>query len=105
LIVTTGGTGVAPRDITPEVTAGLVHKRLPGFEQAMMQASLAATPRAAISRAVAGILGSSLIINLPGSPKGVRENLAPLLPALDHTLDKIHGDPADCGRETDGPTL
>lgn len=97
LIITTGGTGVAPRDVTADVTAALLHKRLPGFEQAMMNASLAATPHAAISRAVAGILDTSLIINLPGSPKGVRENLAPLLPALGHTLDKIHGDPADCG--------
>ena len=97
VIVTTGGTGVAPRDVTADVTAALVHKRLPGFEQAMMSASLAVTPRAAISRAVAGILGTSLIINLPGSPKGVRENLAPLLPALGHTLDKIHGDSTECG--------
>ncbi len=97
LIITTGGTGVAPRDVTADVTASLIHKRLPGFEQAMMSASLAVTPHAIISRAVAGILGSSLIINLPGSPKGVRENLAPLLPALNHTLDKIHGDPTDCG--------
>jgi molybdenum cofactor synthesis domain-containing protein len=97
LIITTGGTGVAPRDITADVTASLVHKRLPGFEQAMMSASLTVTPHAMISRAVVGILGSSLIINLPGSPRGVRENLAPLLPALGHTLDKIHGDPTDCG--------
>jgi molybdenum cofactor synthesis domain-containing protein len=96
LIITTGGTGVAPRDVTADVTASLVQKRLPGFEQAMMHASLTVTPHAIISRAVAGILGTSLIINLPGSPKGVRENLAPLLPALHHTLDKIHGDPTDC---------
>jgi len=97
LIITTGGTGVAPRDVTADVTASVVEKRLPGFEQAMMDASLKVTPHAIISRAVAGILGTSLIINLPGSPKGVRENLTPLLPALGHTLDKIHGDPADCG--------
>lgn len=96
LIITTGGTGVAPRDVTADITAALVQKRLPGFEQAMMNASLAVTPHAAISRAVAGILGTCLIINLPGSPKGVRENLAPLLPALNHTLDKMHGDPTDC---------
>lgn len=97
LIITTGGTGVAPRDITAEITDSLVTKRLPGFEQAMMGASLAVTPHAMISRAVVGILGTSLIINLPGSPKGVRENLNPVLPALRHTLDKIHGDPTDCG--------
>jgi molybdopterin biosynthesis enzyme MoaB len=75
----------------------LITKHLPGFEQAMMGASLAVTPHAVISRAMAGILGSSLIINLPGSPKGVRENLSPVLPALRHTLDKMHGDPTDCG--------
>lgn len=97
LIITTGGTGVAPRDITAEVTASLITKHLPGFEQAMMGASLAVTPHAMISRAMVGILGSSMIINLPGSPKGVRENLSPVLPALRHTLDKIHGDPTDCG--------
>ncbi len=96
LILTTGGTGVAPRDITPEVTAGVLDKRLPGFEQAMMSASLKKTAHAAISRAVAGILNQSLIINLPGSPKGVRENLEAVLPALEHTLAKLKGDPADC---------
>ena len=99
VIVTSGGTGVAPRDISPEVTAWIVEKRLPGFEQAMMSNSLTKTPHAMISRAAAGILGTSLIINLPGSPKGARENLEALLPALKHTLDKIHNDPSDCGVE------
>ena len=70
---------------------------LPGFSQAMMAASLAKTPHAAISRAVAGVLGRSIVINLPGSRKGVLENLAAVLPALPHALDKLHGDPADCG--------
>ena len=97
LIITTGGTGVAPTDITPEITAQVVHTRLPGFEQAMLRASLEITPHAVISRAVAGIAGKSCIINLPGSPKGVRENLTPLLPALGHTLDKLQGDPTPCG--------
>lgn len=96
LIITSGGTGGAPRDITPEVTASILDKGLPGFEQAMLQASLAKTPHGMISRARAGIAGTSLIINLPGSPKGVRENLSALIPALRHTLDKIHGDPTDC---------
>ena len=96
LILTTGGTGVGPRDITPETTLAVIDKRLPGFEQAMTAASLAKTPMGVISRAVAGTLGSSLIINLPGSPKAVRENLAAILPAIGHTLDKLQGDPSDC---------
>jgi len=96
LIVTTGGTGVAPRDLTPETTSAILDKRLPGMETAMLVASLAKTPHAVISRAVAGILGKSLIINLPGSPKAVAENLEALLPALPHALAKMHGDPSDC---------
>ena len=70
---------------------------LPGFVQAMMAASLARTPHAAISRAVAGVLGQSLVLNLPGSRRAVTENLAAVLPALPHALAKVHGDPADCG--------
>ena len=96
LIVTTGGTGVAPRDTTPETTLAVIDKRLPGMEAAMLQASLRKTPHAVISRAVVGILGRALIINLPGSPKAVRENLEALLPALDHVLAKLQGDPSDC---------
>ncbi len=96
LILTTGGTGVGPRDITPETTLDVIEKRLPGFEQAMTAASLAKTPMGVVSRAVVGTLGSSLIINLPGSPKAVRENLAAVLPAVGHTLDKLQGDPGDC---------
>ncbi|WP_051434656.1 molybdenum cofactor synthesis domain-containing protein [Desulfonatronum lacustre] len=96
LIVTTGGTGVAPRDTTPETTLSVIEKRLPGMEAAMLQAGLRKTPHAVISRAVVGILGHALIINLPGSPKAVRENLEALLPALDHTLAKLQGDPSDC---------
>lgn len=96
LIVTTGGTGVGLRDTTPETTLAVIEKRLPGMEAAMLQASLRKTAHAVISRAVVGTLGRTLIINLPGSPKAVRENLEALLPALDHTLAKLQGDPADC---------
>jgi molybdenum cofactor synthesis domain-containing protein len=97
-VFTTGGTGVGPRDITPEVTLPLLDKRLPGFERAMTMASLAKTPHAVISRAVAGTLGNALVVNLPGSPKAVRENLDAILPALRHTVEKLQGDPRDCGQ-------
>jgi len=96
LIMTTGGTGVGPRDITPEATLAVIEKLLPGYERAMTGASLAKTSHGAISRAVAGTLGESLIVNMPGSPKAVAECLEPLLPTLRHTLDKLQGDPSDC---------
>ena len=98
LILTTGGTGVTSRDLAPEATSAVLERRLPGFEQAMLAASLAKTPHAVISRAKAGILGTSLIVNLPGSRKAVEENLAAVLPAFKHTLDKIRDDPTECGR-------
>lgn len=96
LILTTGGTGVGPRDITPEATLAVIEKRLPGFERAMTAASLAKTPHGAISRAVAGTLGQAVIVNMPGSPKAVSECLEPLLPTFRHTLEKLQGDPSDC---------
>ncbi|MUM76992.1 MogA/MoaB family molybdenum cofactor biosynthesis protein [Pseudodesulfovibrio sp. F-1] len=96
LILTTGGTGVGPRDVTPEATLAVIEKRLPGFERVMTSASLTKTPHGAISRAVAGMLGQALIINMPGSPKAVSECLEPLLPTLRHTLEKLQGDPSDC---------
>ncbi|MDD3312190.1 MogA/MoaB family molybdenum cofactor biosynthesis protein [Pseudodesulfovibrio sp.] len=96
LVMTTGGTGVGPRDITPEATLAVIEKRLPGYERAMTGASLAKTPHGAISRAVAGTLGEALIVNMPGSPKAVAECLEPLLPTLRHTLEKLQGDPSDC---------
>ncbi len=99
LILTTGGTGVSPRDVTPDATLKVIEKEVPGMAEAMRRESGKITPHAMISRAVAGIRGSSLIINLPGSPKGVRENLAVLLPALPHALEKIKGDTRDCGSE------
>jgi molybdopterin adenylyltransferase len=98
LILTSGGTGVGPRDVSPEATALVLDKVLPGFERVMTATSLAKTPHAMISRAKAGILGQSIVINLPGSPAAVQENLAAVLPALDHALAKLQGDPSDCGR-------
>lgn len=95
-ICTTGGTGVAPRDVTPEATLRVIEKRMPGFERAMTLTSLAKTPRGAVSRAVCGTLGGALILNLPGSPKAVRECLGAVLPAVAHTIEKLQGDPSDC---------
>jgi len=96
LIVTTGGTGVTPRDLTPDATLEVIDKALPGMAEAMRQESLKKTPHAMISRAVVGIRGQTMIINLPGSPRGVRENLAVVLPALKHALEKIKGDETEC---------
>ncbi|MBN1382907.1 MAG: MogA/MoaB family molybdenum cofactor biosynthesis protein [Deltaproteobacteria bacterium] len=96
LILTTGGTGVSPRDLTPDATLAVIDREVPGMAEAMRRESAALTPHAMISRAVAGIRGRSLIINLPGSPKGVRENLAVVLPALKHAIEKIQGDDRDC---------
>ncbi len=96
LVVTTGGTGVAKRDITPDVTIKFIEKRLYGFEQAMMNSAMQKTPHATISRAVAGTSSETLIINLPGSPKAVKENLEAVLPAIKHTIEKLQGDESDC---------
>lgn len=96
LIITTGGTGVSPRDVTPDVTLEVIDKEVPGMAEAMRHASIAITPHGMISRAVVGIRGKTLIVNLPGSPRAVRENLAVILPALRHTVEKIKGDDAEC---------
>ena len=98
LIITTGGTGVTPRDVTPEATKAVIERELPGMSEAMRAESLKKTPNAMISRAVCGIRGQSLIINLPGSPKAVRENLAVVMPALIHTIEKIKGSPSECAQ-------
>lgn len=93
LILTTGGTGFAPRDITPEATKQVIEKEAPGLVVAMISASLAVTPHAMLSRPAAGIRGKTLIVNLPGSPKAVKENLAAILPALPHAISLIQDIP------------
>ncbi len=96
VIITTGGTGVGPRDVTPDATLDIIEKEVPGMAEAMRAKGLEVTPHAMISRAVVGIRGRSLIINLPGSPKAVREGLEVVLPALRHAVEKIKGDTRDC---------
>ncbi|MFH1215238.1 MAG: MogA/MoaB family molybdenum cofactor biosynthesis protein [Pseudomonadota bacterium] len=96
LVVTTGGTGVSPSDRTPEVTRDLLDCELPGFSEAMRMASFAKTPHALISRGVCGIREESLIINLPGSERGAKENLETVLPAINHAIYKIKGGTKDC---------
>jgi molybdopterin adenylyltransferase len=98
LILTTGGTGLSPRDVTPAATARVIDWQIPGMAEAMRSASMQKTPHAMLSRALAGVRGTTMIINLPGSPRGVRENLEVVLPALEHGLRKLQGDPADCAR-------
>ena len=99
LVVTTGGTGVSPQDVTPEATPAVIDRQIPGMAEAMRAASLAKTPHAMLSRAVVGIRGQTLIINLPGSVKGAQENLKVLIPALEHALEKIQGDSSECGSQ------
>ena len=101
LILTTGGTGVSPRDVTPEATAQVCSRMIPGLSEMMRQESLKITPMAALSRAVAGIRHQSLIINLPGSPKGAVENLAAVWPVVGHGVEKIRGGQEDCAGRFD----
>lgn len=96
LILTTGGTGFSPRDITPEATAAVCQRMAPGISEAMRAASLRITPRGMLSRATAGLLDRSLIVNLPGSPKAAQENLEAVLPSLAHGLEMLRGGQADC---------
>ncbi|OGO17064.1 MAG: molybdenum cofactor biosynthesis protein [Chloroflexi bacterium RBG_16_48_8] len=93
VILTTGGTGFSPRDCTPEATRNVVNRIAPGIAEAMRLASLKITPHAMLSRAVAGIRGKTLIVNLPGSPKAAKENLEVILPALPHAVQLLSGDP------------
>lgn len=98
LIVTTGGTGVSPTDVTPEAMLEVIEKEVPGMAELMRLESLKVTPRACMSRGKVGIRKKSLIINLPGSKKASEENLAAVKDVLIHALEKINGDKSDCGR-------
>jgi molybdopterin adenylyltransferase len=96
LIITTGGTGLAPRDVTPDATLEVIDREIPGIAEAMRAAGLVKTGRAMLSRAVAGVRGEALIINLPGSPKAIKEGLEAVLEVIPHAVEKIKGDTAEC---------
>ena len=96
LILTTGGTGFSPRDVTPEATLSVIERNAPGFAEAIRAESLKITPHAMLSRAVSGIRGQTIIINLPGSEKAVRESLAVIMPALPHGLQILKGQVGEC---------
>lgn len=92
LVLTTGGTGLGPRDVTPQATLEVIDYEVPGLTEAMRAEGLKQTPMAMLSRAIAGVRGRTLIVNLPGSPRGVRENLSVLLPVLPHALETLRGE-------------
>lgn len=98
LILTTGGTGLSPRDVTPEATLDIIDRQVPGIPEAMRAKSLEITPMASLSRSVAGTRGQTLIINLPGSPKAVQECLAMVLPVLEHAIAILTGNSGECAR-------
>ena len=98
LVLTTGGTGFSPTDLTPEATMSVVERPAPGIAEAMRWQSLQITPRAMLSRAAAGIRGKTLIVNLPGSPKAVKECLEFILPSLGHGLEILRGTAGNCAR-------
>lgn len=97
VILTCGGTGVSPRDVTPEATRDVISAEIPGFGEAMRAASMLKSPHAIVSRALAGIRGGTLIINLPGSPRAALENLEAIWQAVPHLVAKLQGDQEDCG--------
>lgn len=99
LVLTTGGTGLSPHDVTPEATKEVIEKEIPGFGEIMRMIGFKTTPHALLSRAIAGMRKQSLIINLPGSPKGVRECLELILPAIPHAIEVLGGKVEECGKE------
>jgi len=100
LVLTTGGTGLSPRDVTPEATRAVIDREVPGMAEAIRAAGMAHTPRAMLSRAVCGLRGQTLIVNLSGSPRAVREQLEVLLPVLPHAVQVASGVPQDCARDS-----
>lgn len=106
LILTTGGTGLAPRDRTPEATRAVADRLAPGFAEAMRAASLSVTPHAMLSRATSAVRGETLIINMPGSPKACREHFAVIAPVLDHAVETLRGEAFECAspRGAGGPS-
>jgi len=98
LVVTTGGTGISPRDVTPEATQPLLEKELPGLPEAMRAAGMRKTPYAMLTRGMAGIRGGCVIVNLPGSPHAVQENFEAIRPVLKHMIEKCQGDTRPCAR-------
>ena len=102
VVFTTGGTGFAPRDVTPEATKAVIKREAPGIAEAIRMKSLSITPKAMLSRAVSGIRGRTLIINLPGSPKAVRESLEVVIPVLPHAVETLSGNTLSCGGNYDG---
>jgi molybdopterin adenylyltransferase len=98
VILTTGGTGLSPRDVTPDATMEIIDREIPGMAEAMRAEGMKKTTRSMLSRAVAGVRGLTLIINLPGSPKAVRENLGAILDVIPHAVEKIKGDTGECAR-------
>lgn len=97
LVLTTGGTGLAPRDCTPEATLAVADRLAPGFAEAMRSASLKSTPHAMLSRAVSAVRKKTLIINMPGSPRACREHFAVIAPALGHAVETLRGEAYECG--------
>ena len=105
VVFTTGGTGFAPRDVTPEATKAVIEREAPGIAEGIRQKSMEITPKAMLSRAVSGIRKSTLIINLPGSPKAVRESLEFVLPIIPHAVEVLSGDTLNCGGSYSGAVI